>query len=286
MFKLASRISLFLLVSWMPVSCGPALVPPPATLIPTSTSTVTPLPIPTLLPTLEEIPDTGWQLLRPGLERRLIKIYNDQNQQIESLYIFRLDQSQFRLDVAYQETALPLETWQANTNALMVVNGGYFRIENNRHFPNGLTIVNGERFGSSYESFAGMLAIGDEKAEVRWLTDRPYDPSEPLRAALQSFPVLVKPGGELGFPEQSEDHIQARRTVFAQDRDGRILFLVTPRGYFTLHKLSAYLTGSDLGLDIAVNLDGGPSTGIMLAQPREIIPSQSLLPFVILVYAR
>jgi len=46
------------------------------------------------------------------------------------------------------------------------------------------------------------------------------------------------------------------------------------------------LTGSDLDLDIALNLDGGGSTGILVAEPREIIRSKVLLGFVILVYAR
>ena len=98
--------------------------------------------------------------------------------------------------------------------------------------------------------------------------------------------MLVKPGGELGFPAESEDNVRARRTVIAQDREGRILFLIAPRGQFTLHQLSRYLTESDLNLDIAINLDGGPSSGLMIANPREVIPSQSLLPVVILVFPR
>jgi len=123
-------------------------------------------------------------------------------------------------------------------------------------------------------------------AELRWLAQKPYEAGEPLRAGLQSFPMLVKPGGELGFPEQFEDNLPARRTVIGQDRAGRILLMVAPRGYFTLHRLSLYLTGSDLELDIAINLDGGPSSGILVANPLEAIPSQTLLPIVILVHAR
>ena len=188
----------FLLLTWI-VGCNSIYQTP---LVPTATPipTFSPTPVPTSLPTLESTPDTGWILLQPGLERRLIKIYNDQNQHVESLYMFRLDQNQFRLDVAYHERPQSLEDWQRETNALLVVNGGYFRIENEKYIPNGLTIVNGEPFGSSYEPFAGMLAISDHGAELRWLTEKPYDPNEPLRAALQSFPLLVKPGGELGFP--------------------------------------------------------------------------------------
>lgn len=232
------------------------------------------------------MPDTGWSLLRPGFERRLIRIYNDQNQIIESLYLWRLDQNYFRMDVAYDEGPKSLETWQKETNASLVLNGGYFSIENDRYFPNGLTIVNGEAFGSSFDGFGGMLAINEDSAELRWLVEKPYKSYEPLQAALQSFPILVRPGGELGFGAEREDHIGARRTVIAQDKDGRIIFIVAPQGHFTLHQLSVYLTESDLNLDIAVNLDGGGSTGILVANPREIIPSKVLLPFVILVYPR
>lgn len=216
----------------------------------------------------------------------MIRLFNDQSQHIESLYLFRLNQNLFRLDVAYRPAPLSLEDWQKETSALMIVNGGFYREENETPIPNGLTILNGQAFGSSYDSFGGMLAIGDGWAEVRWLAQKPYDSGEPLWAGLQSFPLLVKPGGELGFPAEFEDNVQARRTVIAQDREGHILFIVTPRGHFTLHQLSLYLTGSDLDLDIALNLDGGPSSGILLANPREIIPSQTLLPIVILVYPR
>ena len=216
----------------------------------------------------------------------MIRLLNDQNQHIESLYIFRLDQNLFRLDVAYREAPLSLEDWQKETNALMIVNGGFFREENEKPIPNGLTVIRGQALGTSYDGFGGMLAINDGWADIRGLAQKPYDPGEPLWAGLQSFPMLVKPGGEIGFPAEFEDNVRARRTVIAQDKEGRILFILTPRGLFTLHQLSLYLTGSDLNLDSALNLDGGPSSGLMLAAPREIIPSQTLLPIVILVYPR
>lgn len=257
-------------------------VPPTATPVPI----FTPSPVASSVPTLETTPDTGWTLLQPGLERRFIKLYNDQNQHIESLYMWRLDQNYFRLDVAYHESPRSLESWQRETDALLVVNGGFYRVENEKYFPNGLTIVNGQAVGSSYESFGGMLAITEQGAELRSLVEQPYGPGEPLLAGLQSFPVLVKPGGQLGFPAQSDDNIQARRTVIGQDWEGRILFIIAPRGYFTLHQLSVYLTESDLDLNIAINLDGGPSTGILVANPKEVVGSQTALPVVILVHAR
>ncbi len=239
-----------------------------------------------LTPTDPALPEPGWSLVQPGLERRVIDVYGEQNQRVESLHIWRLDQNYFRLDVAYDETPKSLNTWQAETNAALVVNGGYYSVENERYFPDGLTIVNGEAQGRSFNGSGGMLAIHEHGAELRWLAESPYEPSEPLQAALQSCPVLVQPGGKLGFPAARESHAVARRTVIAQDRNGHILFIVAPQGHFTLHQLSVYLTQSDLNLDIAVNLDGGGSTGILVANPQEIILPNRLLPFVILAYLR
>jgi len=231
-------------------------------------------------------PGADWSLIQPGLEQRVIQIYDDLDQHVESLHIWRLDQTYFHLDVAYNERPKSLETWQTETNALMVVNGGFYSVDNERYYPDGLTIVNGKTSGRSFDGFGGMLAINKSRAELRWLAQKAYDAYEPLQAALQSFPILVEPGGKLGFGAERENNVSARRTVIGQDADGRILFIVAPQGYFTLHQLSAYLTDSDLNLDIAVNLDGGGSTGILVANPREFIPPTRPLPFVILVYAR
>ena len=255
---------------------------PGVTPVPTTASIATPSAIPTFVSTLE----TGWSLLQPGLEQRVIPIYNNLNQQVESLHIWRLDQKYFRLDVAFSETPKSLETWQMGTNALMVLNGGFYSVENERYSPDGLTIIDGKASGHSFNGFGGMLAINQSWAELRWLVQKPYNAYEPLQAALQSFPILVQPGGKLGFGAERENGVSARRTLIGQDKNGRILFIVAPQGYFTLHQLSVYLTESDLNLNIAINLDGGGSTGILVASPREIVPPNRPLPFVILAYAR
>jgi len=216
----------------------------------------------------------------------LINLLDEHGQHVESVYVLRLTAGRFQFDVAYHPQPQTLEAWQAETDALLVVNGGYYRLENDKALPNGLLVVNWEAMGSSYGAFAGMLAITDRGPELRWLARKPYDPAEPLRGALQSFPLLVKPGGMLGFPRELEDNQRARRTVIAQDREGRVLFLVASFGHFTLHELSAYLAASDLSLDLAINLDGGPSSGLLLTSPWEEIPAYTLLPIVIIVRGR
>ncbi len=254
------------------------LTTPPAPLL-------TPASLPTPTPTVV-IPDTGWEQLRSGLERRTINLFSDAGEPFEHLLILRLEPDGFQFDVAYHPQPQSLEAWQEETDALIVLNGGYFRLEDGTPVPNGLTVMGGESMGSSYGDFGGMLAITEDGPKLRWLAQAPYDPNEPLLAALQSFPVLVKPGGELGFPQEAEDNRAARRTVIGMDRDGRVLLTVASVGNFTLHGLSAYLVESDLDLDIAINLDGGPSSGMLLADPVDEVSSLAPLPIVITVRQR
>ncbi len=174
--------------------------------------------VPSLSTPIEPALDTGWSSLRPGLERHVIPIDNDQDQPVATVHIWRLDQKRFRLDVAYADRPKSLDAWQKETTAELVMNGGYFSIANDRYFPDGLTIVSGKASGRSFEGYGGMLAITPAGAQVRWLVEKPYSSTEQLQAALQAFPILVKPGGELGFGQEKETNARARRTVIAQDK--------------------------------------------------------------------
>ncbi len=202
---------------------------------------------------------------------------------LDEITLLRVDPAYHDFDVAYDPQGKKLEEWREQTGAEAVINGGYFRKEQENFVPDGLLIVGGTAFGESYGDYAGMFAVGGTGVELRWLRTDPYDPGEGLRAGLQSFPLLIKPGGLVGFPAESDDGIRARRTAVGQDRRGRIVFLAADGEYFTLRALSLFLHDSDLDLDIAMNLDGGPSTGMIVADPALIIPAQTVLPIVVLV---
>lgn len=275
------------------VSCAPqqdSLLPSPGAavaLIPT----VATLPTPTLAasaPTAPSVtatpvnPDSGWSTLQPGLEQRVLNLTGPDGDWLESLLILRLQPQLFHFDVAYSPgEPQSLTSWQAQSGALLVVNGGFFTEEN---LATGLLISGGQRHGVSYEAFGGMFAVTADGPSLRWLPQQPYNPDEALQAALQAFPMLLTPGGVPG--PSSDDGQRARRTVVAQDNSGRILFLLAMRGHFTLYELSRYLQQSDLDLDMALNLDGGASTGLILADPPLFVPPLSLLPAVITVYVK
>lgn len=260
------------------LASGCALLPPPPTPTPTPTSTPTPTlpPSPTPWPTFTpEPPDTGWQLLQQGAELRQVRV--ETGEAAERLIIVRLDPAAVRFRVHYDPVAPgTVDAWARRLQPLLVVNGGYFTPENETV---GLLISAGRAWGTSYGDFAGMFAVtASEHASVRWLRGQPYNPDETLTEALQSFPVLVKPGGVMGFPANADDGRPSRRTVVAQDRQGHILFIVAPRGYLSLHELARFLAGSDLDLDVALNLDGGFSTGLWLRAHEIPMEINSLVP--------
>jgi hypothetical protein len=231
--------------------------------------------------------DTGWQPLAPGVELRKMDVVVDPGRPTERFRIVRLNPVQVRFRVHY-DPANPktVSAWGRELRPLLVVNGAYFAPESEGNETIGLLVAEGQRWGTPLADYAGMFAVtaaGD--VSVRWLRQRPYDPYEPLSQAVQSFPILVKPGGEVGFPASADEEMLARRTVVAQDRDGHILFIVAPRGYLSLHDVAVFLTRSDLAVDVALNLDGGGSTGMWLATKdvRVDVDSFTPVPSVIVV---
>jgi uncharacterized protein YigE (DUF2233 family) len=225
--------------------------------------------------------DTGWGTLAPGVERRRLWVSTEDGR--ERLSLVRLDPSQIRLRVLYQPAhPRTVSEWAANLpEALVVANAGYYTRENQ---PTGLIISDGIAHGRSYGDFAGMLAVNtDDEISLRWLRTQPYNTQEKLAQAVQSFPILVKPGGEIGFPPDGDEGDRSRRTVVAQDRAGRIILLASPKYRFSLHEMAVWLAESDLDPDIALNLDGGTSTGLWMNERESNIDSLVPVPAVIIV---
>lgn len=249
---------------------------------PASPTPSLPISTPTrAIPPTAEPEDTGWRRLATGIEWR--RLWADTGADRERLRLFRLDSSQVRLRVIYQP-AHPrhVSEWAtALPDALIVVNAGYFTPEMQA---TGLVVSDGISSGRSYDDFAGMLAVStDGQVTLRWLRTWPFNPNEKLAQAVQSFPVLVKPGRVMGFPPDADQGQRSRRTVVAQDTTGRIILLISPAPLFSLHELAVWLTESDLELDIAMNLDGGTSSGLWASGHDDQIDSLVPIPSVIAV---
>ena len=118
-------------------------------------------------------------------------------------------------------------------------------------------------------------AVGQSVRPLRVVVGEAQNPAQqPPRAVLQL-------GGQGGYSDDSV--LRARRTAIGQDTSGRILLVVASSGTFTLAEMSQFLLNSDFDLAVALNLDGGASSGLLLREPSEGIPAFSLLPTVITI---
>jgi hypothetical protein len=234
-----------------------------------------------MLPTATPEPvDTGWIPVAQGIVSRQLLVETKAGR--ERLHLVRLD-PQIRLRVLYQPAhPRTVSQWaEIFPSAMVVTNAGYFTPDNQA---TGLIISDGIAEGRSHGPYAGMLAVhADGQTTLRWLQTWPYSPNERLVQAVQSFPVLVKPGGLVGFPIDADEGKRSRRTVVAQDNSGRLILLVSPGFHFSLHELAVWLTESDLELDIAMNLDGGTSTGLWIKDHASQIDSLVPVPAVIVI---
>jgi exopolysaccharide biosynthesis protein len=187
-----------------------------------------------------------------------------------------------RLSVGYQPAhPLYLSDWMRKEQATAIINGGYFDQQNRA---TGLVISNGQVFGTSYSGFGGMLSVdGQGRLRLRYLVQQPYDASERLKQATQSAPMLVLPGGKRA--KFSANAASSRRSVVAMDKQGRLLFIASPGLVFTLDELADQLVNSDLSINVALNLDGGASTGLYVnaGSQHVAIDSPAQLPIVIIV---
>lgn len=223
-----------------------------------------------------------WETVGPGIQTRYEDWKSSNNE--DRVTIVRFDLHHIRLTIGYQPTQpLTMSAWMQQEQATALINGGYF---DNRNRATGLIVSNGQVSGASYSGYGGMLYVDAQgKIGLRSLRQQPYDPSsEQLSEATQSSPMLMIDGQRTQFQANASE---SRRTVVAMDKQGNLLFIVSPGQAFSLDELADLLSTSDLSLKTALNLDGGASTGLYVkatqAQNNVTIDSVTTLPIVIAV---
>jgi exopolysaccharide biosynthesis protein len=203
----------------------------------------------------------------------------------DTVTIVRFDIHKIKLSVGYQPgQPLLMNEWMQQEHAIAMINGGYFDQQDNA---TALVVSNGKVFGESYTGFGGMLSVDAHgNVSLRSLHQQPYDPyNEQLEQATQSAPMLMLDGKRTQF---SADASQTRRSIVAMDKQGHLLFIVSPNQVFSLDELADQLASSDLSMEVALNLDGGASTSLYVngGSSHVAIDSIAKLPLVVIVKAR
>ncbi len=225
-----------------------------------------------------------WDRVANGVEVRN-EDWKNGNGDDDMVTIVRFDTRKIKVSVGYQPgQPMSMNDWVQQEHPLAIMNGGYFDQQFNAI---ALVVSNGKVFGQSYTGFGGILSVNTQGSlSLRSLRQQPYDAnSEQLEQATQSAPILMLAGKRTQF---NADASQTRRSVVAMDKQGRLLFIVSPNPIFSLDELADQLVSSDLSIEVALNLDGGSSTGLYVhgGSSQVTIDSLAKLPLVIIVKAR
>lgn len=206
-----------------------------------------------------EVKYSDWTEVIPGVELKQQVVALDT---VEELFtIVRVDLTQRSLHVA-SNSAVPktVADWQAELATPLVINGSYFS-EDYQLLTRTITDQ-----GSSGTVLSGPTGWAYASTKQPWTIERDLSvASETITAGIQSYPVLVW-DGQVYFTAGSK--AVAQRTVLAQDYSGQWYVIVTEYGVLTLAQLADSLVQQlDLDLHVALNLDGGTSTGLSIVSP-------------------
>lgn len=177
----------------------------------------------------------------------------------EHLLLYKIDPTQYDFSIEHTSSARSIADWQLSLGIpTLVVNGAYFHED---YSPSGMLIVNGERVGSR--------AFDLDKSALLELSPLPQiidTQTEVLPAqtehALQSYPLLVQNGMNA---IQSDSGLVARRSFFGFDADGFAYIGILPDAELSLFELGHVLESMNIKWKKVLNLDGGPSSGLAVA---------------------
>ncbi len=237
-------------------------------------------PTATAIPPTPTVDSSGWRIFAPGLEQRS---YRPDGNLLGELYVLRIDPVLYIFRAHYRPGApLNLSGWQSElSGAAAFVNANFFDLQGNVL---GMLVSDGVIHGESLANRGGTFLVLNGQPRLRSNIYEPYA-GEPYEQAVQAFPMLTLSGQAVYAPARQEP--VSRRTVVAQDQQGRVLLMVTPLFGLSLEALSAYLPTTDMGIVDALNLDGGGSTMLYVnASPAVRLPSLDPVPAVLAVYSR
>lgn len=175
-------------------------------------------------------------------------------------HAWSFDVAKYELAIEDVEMTTALDSVLARTNADLVVNGGFFDPDGK---PVGLAVSNGVVLSKLAKSLSGGVLTFDDARVTLAPTEDFVLPDHAL-FAVQCRPRLVV---DRSANVKSDDGKRAERTALCTRDAGRTLDVVIVRGSDdgesagpSLFALARHL--ADAGCESALNLDGGPSTGV------------------------
>jgi uncharacterized protein YigE (DUF2233 family) len=282
-------------VTQFPLPATPTVPPinatPPTLVFPTALpfTRIVPTPVPaTVIPTI----DANWNQIAAGVVWRTITFRVPSTQQTASILVVRMDPRLVQFRVHYQPNVMrDITQWQlALPGAVAIINANFYD-KNNR--PLGLVASDGVLTGASIpRNDVGVLQVtnvsGSLSVKVRSFFLEPYRNTEIFQQVVQGLPMLMVAGQVAPAFNPDLSTAPDFRSIIAQDKSGRILFIVTQYVKVTLTDMARLLGVSGLEINTAVNMDGGSSTQFFMASggANQITRGLKTVPVVVAAYRR
>lgn len=178
------------------------------------------------------------------------------------VHVFDFARDRFTLKLGEQrsETGSRAPDFFESADDVFVVNGGYFeRSRRGKLSASGLLIVAGRAIAGEHDrAGSGVIYSGRDGVGIAYRQN--FKHRSEVDHALQVGPILVDPGGVKGIYE----NVGGRFNRSALCLRGSSFTVVVVEGGMSLFQLADLLSlpGSNggLGCEVAINLDGGPST--------------------------
>jgi uncharacterized protein YigE (DUF2233 family) len=178
------------------------------------------------------------------------------------IHVFDFAQSRFALRIGEQKAATGSRAadFLDDKDEVLVINGGYFeRSRAGRLSSSGLLIVDGQATAREHDrAGSGVIYAGPEGVGIVYRKD--FRDRSGVGHALQVGPILVDPGGVKGIYNNVGGRFNRSAVCL---RDGSFTAFVVEGG-ISLFQLADLLSlprrDGGFGCDVAINLDGGPST--------------------------
>ncbi len=151
---------------------------------------------------------------------------------------------------------------------LVLVNGGFFGIDNSRPYPIGLIISHGKELNKAWTWHSGGVLLATAESPAQIIPIRNFTQTSAIHEALQSKLLLVE-AYHSGI--RSDDGQLANRTAIGISRDGSVIVAGAFNGnnealslYEFAQVLSAVSEVESKSVDYALYMDGGPSAHIFI----------------------
>ncbi len=154
-------------------------------------------------------------------------------------------------------------SFKQRTGAVFAINGGFFDFGPQHELrPVGLLIEKGRIKRPLARSLSGTLLINGRQIDI--LTTASVVSAMGYTSGLQSKPLLVDPGNKLGM--RGDDGVRVPRSAVCLPDSKHVTFVYAGKSGLSLFELATLLqarrSAEGFGCDVALNLDGGPSTQV------------------------